>query len=153
VPALAYHCITATDDEHAQADIRDTAMFTAAITRAAKELGGAPDILVNNAGINLPARLVDLQGRAEVTKEAMDAIFGVNVYGTVLTSQTFARFLLKAGKPGVILNISSESGEHGSIGALQGKLSRHSGASFANDGLTPSGRIRAGDLLSKQGEH
>ncbi|MEA2760624.1 MAG: hypothetical protein QOH65_3380 [Methylobacteriaceae bacterium] len=66
------------------------------------------DILVNNAGTNRPAPFV------EVTSEDFDLIFDINVRAAFFTAQAVARRLIAAGRPGSIIQISSQMGHVGS---------------------------------------
>jgi NAD(P)-dependent dehydrogenase (short-subunit alcohol dehydrogenase family) len=83
-------------------DVTDLAATAAAI-------GGAPpfDVLVNNAGTNRPAPFV------EVTVEDFDAIFALNVRSAFFVAQAVARRLIEAGRPGSIINVSSQMGHVG----------------------------------------
>jgi NAD(P)-dependent dehydrogenase (short-subunit alcohol dehydrogenase family) len=69
---------------------------------------GPYDILVNNAGTNRPKPLLD------VTVDDFDVIFGLNVRAAYFVAQAVARGLVAAGKPGSIINISSQMGHVGS---------------------------------------
>jgi NAD(P)-dependent dehydrogenase (short-subunit alcohol dehydrogenase family) len=66
------------------------------------------DILVNNAGTNRPAPFV------EVTSEDFDLIFDINVRAAFFMVQAVARRLISAGRPGSIIQISSQMGHVGS---------------------------------------
>jgi len=66
------------------------------------------DILVNNAGMNRPVPLVDQ------TDEDIDAVLALNVKAAFYTSRAVARRLQAAGKPGSIINVSSQMGHVGS---------------------------------------
>jgi NAD(P)-dependent dehydrogenase (short-subunit alcohol dehydrogenase family) len=89
----------------AQALPLDVTDLTAA--RAAIAAAEPFDILVNNAGTNRPAYLMD------VSIEDFDAIFGLNVRAAYFIAQTVARRLIEAGRPGSIINISSQMGHVG----------------------------------------
>ena len=65
------------------------------------------DILVNNAGTNRPRPFV------EVTVEDFDLMFSLNVRAAYFVAQAVARGLVAAGKPGSIINISSQMGHVG----------------------------------------
>jgi NAD(P)-dependent dehydrogenase (short-subunit alcohol dehydrogenase family) len=65
------------------------------------------DILVNNAGTNRPAPFV------EVKVEDFDFVFELNVRAAYFVAQAVARRLLDAGKPGSIVNMSSQMGHVG----------------------------------------
>ena len=77
---------------------------------------GGVDILVNNAGINTPRLLVDPEGKEEIEEGQFDRIVGVNLKGVFLCAQAFAKRLIAESRPGVIVNMASESGLEGSHG-------------------------------------
>jgi NAD(P)-dependent dehydrogenase (short-subunit alcohol dehydrogenase family) len=62
---------------------------------------GAPDVLVNNAGIGHTAPMLELAAGD------FDRVIAVNLRGTFLCSQRFARDMTAWGKPGAIVNIAS----------------------------------------------
>ena len=72
-----------------------------ALIEAAVERFGALDIMVNNAGI---APVVDL---LDVTEELLDRVLSVNLKGAFYGTQTAGRQMIKQGKGGVIINMSS----------------------------------------------
>ncbi|XP_015275841.1 PREDICTED: L-xylulose reductase isoform X1 [Gekko japonicus] len=63
------------------------------------------DLLVNNAGIAL------LQPFLEVTKDAFDRSFSVNLRAALQISQIVARKLIARGAPGAIVNVSSQASQ------------------------------------------
>jgi NAD(P)-dependent dehydrogenase (short-subunit alcohol dehydrogenase family) len=65
------------------------------------------DILVNNAGTNRPAPFVD------VTVEDFDFVFSLNVRAAYFVAQAVARRLVETGRPGSIINVSSQMGHVG----------------------------------------
>jgi NAD(P)-dependent dehydrogenase (short-subunit alcohol dehydrogenase family) len=65
------------------------------------------DILVNNAGTNRPAPFV------EVKVEDFDVVFALNVRAAYFVAQAVARRLIEAGRPGSIINVSSQMGHVG----------------------------------------
>jgi NAD(P)-dependent dehydrogenase (short-subunit alcohol dehydrogenase family) len=65
------------------------------------------DILVNNAGTNRPAPFVD------VKVEDFDFVFSLNVRAAYFVAQAVARRLIEAGRPGSIINVSSQMGHVG----------------------------------------
>ena len=83
-------------------DVTDLAAVQDAVARAAPF-----EILVNNAGTNRPAPFT------EVTIEDFDAIFAINVRAAFFMAQAVARALVAAGRPGSIINISSQMGHVG----------------------------------------
>jgi NAD(P)-dependent dehydrogenase (short-subunit alcohol dehydrogenase family) len=62
---------------------------------------GAVDILVNNAGIARQDFLVDM------SEDDWDAVIDTNLKGVFLVAQHAARAMIKAEKPGSIINIAS----------------------------------------------
>ncbi len=62
---------------------------------------GGINILVNNAGVNRRAPFL------EISEEDWDWVQGINLKGTFLCSQGVARQMIKAGKGGKIVNLSS----------------------------------------------
>ncbi len=83
---------------------------------AALSAFGRVDILVNNAGILIPRLLVDPAGKEELTEDILDKMMAVNFKGMFLCAQAAAREMMKSGKGGVIVNMTSESGLEGSEG-------------------------------------
>lgn len=74
-------------------------------TEAALRSIGPVDLLVNNAGVAL------LQPFLEVTEEAFDQSFAVNVRSALLVSQIVARRMIERGVPGAIVNVSSQASQ------------------------------------------
>uniref|UniRef100_A0A4W2CAM7 L-xylulose reductase n=1 Tax=Bos indicus x Bos taurus TaxID=30522 RepID=A0A4W2CAM7_BOBOX len=68
---------------------------------------GPVDLLVNNAAVAF------LQPFLEVTKEAYDMSFNVNLRAVIQVSQIVARGLIARGAPGVIVNVSSQASQRG----------------------------------------
>jgi NAD(P)-dependent dehydrogenase (short-subunit alcohol dehydrogenase family) len=66
------------------------------------------DILVNSAGMNRPKYLSDL------ADDDIDAVLQLNVKATFYTTRAVARRLIDAGRPGSIINVSSQMGHVGS---------------------------------------
>jgi 3-oxoacyl-[acyl-carrier protein] reductase len=62
---------------------------------------GPIDVLVNNAAIFPRAAFLELE------EAQWDAVLAVNLKGTMLCSQEVARRMVRAGRPGVIINTSS----------------------------------------------
>jgi citronellol/citronellal dehydrogenase len=79
-------------------DIRDEDAVVAAMAQAADHFGGI-DILINNASA------IYLAGTADVPMKRFDLMFGVNVRGTFVCSQSALPYLRKADNPH-ILNLS-----------------------------------------------
>lgn len=70
--------------------------------------------LVNNAGIYLGRNLLDYM------PEEIDRVLDINIKGYVYLSQGFGRMLLAQKRQGVIVNMSSVSGQEGSSDAVYG---------------------------------
>jgi len=85
-----------------QLDVADVEATAEAVAE-----NGPFDILVNSAGL---AR----HGKAVETKpEDFDAVMGVNVRGAYFLTQAVAKGLIAAGRPGSLINISSQMGHVG----------------------------------------
>ncbi|XP_054988290.1 L-xylulose reductase isoform X2 [Sorex araneus] len=76
----------------------------AATERALRDVGPV-DLLVNNAAVAL------LQPFLEITKEACDTSFEVNLRAVIQVSQVVARGLIARGSPGSIVNVSSQASQ------------------------------------------
>jgi len=86
---------------------------------------GPFDILLNSAGL---AR----HGKAtETTAEDFDAVMAVNLRGAYFLTQAVARGLVTAGKPGSLINISSQMGH---VGGLDRAV--YCASKFAVEGFT-----------------
>lgn len=94
------------------------------LMRIAPAIGDA-SVLVNSAGTNIPERFVD------VTREHLDRILDINVRAAFLLSREVVRAMLDAGRPGSIINISSQMGHVGYPGRTAYCTSKH-----AVEGLT-----------------
>jgi len=81
-----------------------------------KNMYGKIDILVNNAGILIPRLLVDPEGKEDATEEIWDKMVSINQKGAFFCAQAVSREMIKRGKGGVIINMSSECGLEGSEG-------------------------------------
>mgnify|MGYP000043433812 CR=1 FL=1 len=83
-------------------DVKDAAGLRAAIAARAPY-----DVLVNNAGTNNPVTFLD------VTEEQYDTIMTLNVRAAYFVAQVVAQKLAAAGRPGSIINVSSQMGHVG----------------------------------------
>lgn len=86
-----------------QLDVRDADAVTAAVATAGKRLGRL-DVLVNSAGIREIVPLLELT-HAEWTR-----VMTINVTGTFLCSQAFAKAVIAAKGRGAIVNVASTLG-------------------------------------------
>ncbi len=101
-------------------DVLDTAAVRAALAAAEPF-----DILVNNAGTNRPGPFLD------VAEADFDTVMDLNVRAAFFTAQAVARGLRGAGRPGSIINMSSQMGHVGSARRTIYCASKH-----AIEGLT-----------------
>lgn len=85
-----------------QLDVMDTSAVTDVV-----DTHGPFDILVNNAGGNRPTEL------SALTEEDYDAVTDLNVRAVIFLCQAVARQLMAVGRPGSIINISSQMGHVG----------------------------------------
>lgn len=113
-----------------EAQVMDVADIEA--TEVALE-GQVYDILVNSAGMSRPATAID------TSIEDYDAIMGANVRGAFFISRNVAKGLIEAGRPGSIINISSQMGHVGGIERAVYSASKH-----AVEGFTKSMAIEWG---------
>jgi len=114
--------------DHLEADVVDVAMF-----RQGLEHRETYDILFNNAGTNRPKPFVD------VSTEDFDAVVGLNVKGAFFTAQSFAATLLQEGRPGSIINVSSQMGH---VGAANRSL--YCASKWAMEGFSKAMAIELG---------
>jgi sorbitol-6-phosphate 2-dehydrogenase len=96
-------------------DVSSKASVDAMVTAVLDTFGGV-HLLINNAGILIPRLLVDPAGKEELTESVWDKVVGINQKGIFLCAQAVARVMVKNGRGGVIVNMSSESGLEGSEG-------------------------------------
>jgi len=83
-----------------QGDVSREADVVTMVAHAASELDGI-DVLINNAGIQI-SRPSD-----ELSSEDFDKVLAVNLRGAFMCAREAIRHFLAAGKPGVIINVSS----------------------------------------------
>jgi NAD(P)-dependent dehydrogenase (short-subunit alcohol dehydrogenase family) len=84
-------------------DIRSLDSIEAAFAAVFDHFGGL-DVLVNNAGVPLQKSTLD------ITPPEWDDVMNTNIDGTFFMTQTFARRLIEAQRPGLIVNITSAHG-------------------------------------------
>ena len=83
------------------------------------------DIFVNNAGTNNPMPMVD------VSVDVLDQMLNLNIRAAYLAAQGAVRSMVKAGKGGTIINMTSQMGHVGSSGRTIYCMTKH-----ALEGLT-----------------
>jgi NAD(P)-dependent dehydrogenase (short-subunit alcohol dehydrogenase family) len=88
-------------------DISDIDAFTRTLKRIAEE-HGLIEVLVNNAAVFNGVSVLD------ITPGIWEKTFAVNVHAMFFACQHVARELVKAGKPGSIVNVASAAGRAGS---------------------------------------
>lgn len=87
-------------------DVTDSASIDRLVSAVVAETGGV-DILVNNAAV------FDMAPILEITEASYDKVFAVNVKGLLFTLQAVAAQMVKQGRGGRIINISSQAGRRG----------------------------------------
>jgi NAD(P)-dependent dehydrogenase (short-subunit alcohol dehydrogenase family) len=88
-------------------DVTDDASVAAAAK--AIDADGGLDVLVNNAGVEARKPDAGVPGAAEVTADAMRALFETNVFGLVRVTHAFLPLLQRSAAP-VVVNVSSGLG-------------------------------------------
>ena len=94
---------TGTEAQAFALDVADPASVNAFIAAAETTLGRL-DVLVNSAGVREIVSVLDL------AFEEWQRVISINLSGTFLASQSFARRLVAAGKGGRIVNLASTLG-------------------------------------------
>jgi 3-oxoacyl-[acyl-carrier protein] reductase len=85
-----------------QGDVANVAI-AAALVEATVERLGALDVMVNNAGVFPRVPFLDMSERD------WDFVLGVNLKGTCFCGQAAARAMIRAGRPGAIINLASSA--------------------------------------------
>ena len=109
-------------------DVTDLATSEALIASS-----GPYDILVNNAGTNRPRPMLDIEAAD------FDAVMDLNVRAAYFTARNVARGMVKAGKKGSIITISSQMGHVGGPNRSVYCASKH-----AMEGMTKALAIELG---------
>ena len=104
-----------------------------AATQAAVAEHGPFDVLVNSAGLarHTPAE--------DTSEDDFDAVAGLNVKGAYFLTQAVAKGLIAAGKPGSLINISSQMAKVGGLDRAVYSATKH-----AVEGFTKSMAIEWG---------
>lgn len=91
-----------------KADVLDTASMEAACDTVLNVYGRV-DTLLNAAGGNMPGAIIAPTGTFfDVKVEEFEKVLGINLTGTVISTQVFLKPMIKAGK-GTIVNFTSMS--------------------------------------------
>jgi len=116
---------------HAMAlDVADIAASAAAVAEH-----GPFDVLVNSAGVAIHSKA------AQTAADDFDTVMGVNVRGAYFLTQAVAKGLIAAGKPGSLINISSQ------MGHVSGpERAVYSASKFAVEGFTKGMALEWGPL-------
>jgi NAD(P)-dependent dehydrogenase (short-subunit alcohol dehydrogenase family) len=85
-----------------KADVGKLAEIESMVADAAQQLGPV-DILVNNAGVYPRVKFLEMR------ESDWDYLFDINLKGGFFAAQAVARRLVAAGRPGAIINLSSQS--------------------------------------------
>ncbi len=93
------------------------------------------DVLVNNAGTNQPLAM------AEVPLDVLDAMLALNVRAAYLAAQGAVRAMIRGGRGGVIINITSQMGHVGSPRRTVYCMTKH-----ALEGLTKAMAVELAHL-------
>ncbi|ATG44433.1 short-chain dehydrogenase/reductase [Phaeobacter piscinae] len=113
-------------------DVADIAATQASIDECVAQ-NGAFDILVNSAGLarHSPA--------SDTTEDDFDAVIDLNIKGAYFLTQAVAKGLMAAGKPGSLINISSQMAKVGGLDRAVYSATKH-----AVEGFTKSMAIEWG---------
>jgi D-sorbitol dehydrogenase (acceptor) len=87
-------------------DVRDSKSISSLISATVAKFGGV-DILYNNAGV------FDMGPILEISEASFDKVFSVNTRGLFFTLQAAAAQMVKQGRGGKIINMSSQAGRRG----------------------------------------
>ena len=102
-------------------------------TKDAVARHGPFDILINSAGTARHSKAID------TTSEDFDAVMNVNLRGAYFLSQAVAKGLIAAGRPGSLINISSQMGH---VGGTDRAV--YCASKFAVEGFTKAMAIELG---------
>ncbi|KAL0896041.1 hypothetical protein ABMA27_012023 [Loxostege sticticalis] len=91
-------------------DVSDSKSVQKLLEKVRKQYKAPATIVVNSAGITRDNWLT------KMSEEDYDAVLNVNLKGSFLVMQAFARAMVIASLPGSIINISSIIGKHGNKG-------------------------------------
>ncbi len=85
-----------------KADVSKLAGIEAMVAETVRQLG-VPDILVNNAGVYPRVKLLEMR------ESDWDYVLDINLKAGCFATIAVAKALIAAGKPGVVINLSSQS--------------------------------------------
>jgi len=125
---------TASDVEDRVAEIREAGFQADGFTLDVNDIAavereiaarGPFDVLLNNAGANR------IRSILEVTEDDYDAVLDLNLKAALFVGKAVAKGLVEAGRPGSIINVSSQMGHVGGAGR-----SLYSASKWGLEGLT-----------------
>ncbi|CAH2068281.1 unnamed protein product, partial [Iphiclides podalirius] len=108
--ALASGSNAVGDHSAAELDVSSSNSVADLLTKLQKQFKKPPTIIINSAGITRDNWLLKL------SEDDFDSVQDVNLKGTFLVMQTFAKVLTAASLPGSIVNISSIVAKYGNMG-------------------------------------
>ncbi|XP_063830513.1 estradiol 17-beta-dehydrogenase 8 [Ostrinia nubilalis] len=108
--ALASGANATGDHSAVELNVADSKQVQNLLDTILKQYKAPPTIVVNSAGITRDNWLL------KMSEEDYNAVIDVNLKGTFLVMQTFARAMAAASLPGSIINISSIIGKYGNMG-------------------------------------
>ncbi|WP_319544336.1 SDR family NAD(P)-dependent oxidoreductase [Ruegeria conchae] len=111
-------------------DVSDVAATAEAVAQ-----NGPFDVLLNSAGLARHGKAVDTR------PDDFDAVMGVNVRGAYFLTQAVAKGLLDAGRPGSLINISSQMGH---VGGRERAV--YCASKFAVEGFTKAMALEFGSV-------
>ncbi len=86
-------------------DVTKAETINAALEATLERFGGPADIIINNSGLSREAFFTNME------EDDFDLVMDTNTKGVWLVARTFAGALVKAGKPGSMINIASVAGK------------------------------------------
>ncbi|CAB3257310.1 unnamed protein product [Arctia plantaginis] len=98
------------DHTAVELDVSDPSAVRNLLKTTLDQYKAPPTIIVNSAGITRDNWLLKL------SQEDYDSVLNVNLKGTFLMMQTFAKAMTEAAAPGSIINFSSIVGKYGNMG-------------------------------------
>ncbi len=108
--------------------------ITAIFHQVAEDMG-EPHVLVNNAGIYPSHSLLDMP------VDAWDAVLTINLRGTFLCTQTFARMRSDAGGGGAVVNLASTAAYSARVGVAHYSASKAAVVMFTKSAAQELGPI------------
>lgn len=108
--ALAAGSNVVGDHSAVELDVSDAKAVQGLVANMIKQYKAPPTIVVNCAGITRDNWMLKL------SEEDYDSVLSVNLKGTFLVMQAFAKAMTDASLPGSIINISSIVGKYGNMG-------------------------------------